>query len=310
MILNTFQLPKILADVVTTKRPKAFSQGEKRLKHYLVTMYKVSDLYDGMYTLDSEDANIYVHTAELSSSLSSYPIGFISNLVGVEPKLDNPKSMDNLNPSPIIRMASGDAKFDRLVIMGNSLLRAHFDLANLKTFDQIVETLDSGETGPVFDKSATVINVIRNLSTLYRDLLEETHEMGFLNTLSSRLFDPRPGLDLTTTPDYFYITNSTYVVDAMAVATMKLLYHNICGDAMEMSKLATSSMDTAINSLIALTVIDNSFEDVNSVRLMESKEIVSRIVDTLCSDGVGTKSYLNVVAEIACAIGSVERSIK
>lgn len=319
MIGNTFQLPKLIADSVTEKRPRAINQGDKKLKDYLLGMLTTSGFYDDKYTADKEVQNIYLNTTheDTISSTSTYTITAVSRLIGVEPNIHYLYEIAHLNPTPILTFSTGIGSRVRLVLMGNSFLRAHFSLGSLASYERIRELITSstGKSFPfdeIFGRDVlNIINITRNLSTLYRDLMVENHEDGFFSTLSEPLTVNRPGLDVTG--DWFYKNNMTYVVSAMAVATMVNIYNNICGPEEAMGHVEKTSMRNIIDSLVAVTLIDNTFKDRYSQDFIDEltgdHEVVKKLVEILTSADVASnrKDFLSIIADVAYCIASVER---
>jgi len=325
MIRNTFQLPKKIVDLATAKKPYSVGVNDRKLRAYLVDMFNPNykGLYGKNYIYMADLNDIYLNSIERAmTSTSTYSVSSISRLVGVEPNIDYSPSLVHLTASPIIRIPSGYSNGSRIVILANSLLRAHFSLNSLLSYDEIKELIENDiyrlecmdvATNEIFKDATGLINVTRNLSTLYRDLMVENHEDGLLDIHSTRLTENRPRLD--STGDWLYTANMTYIVTALAVATMRMLYSNIAGVEEDLGSIERSSMGIAMDSVTALTLIDNTFKDKTDKSFITDFQIdfviVKKLVDILVDPSVadGSKEYLSIMHDISYAIASVERSI-
>lgn len=323
MILNTFQLPKMIADLLTSKKPYSIGLGDRQLKDHLINIL-TSGLYndEDKYAIDKEPKNIYLHSIEESiNSTNKYSVSAISRFVGVEPNIHYPMDLIHLVPSPIIRIPCVNGTGSRVIFMANAFLRAHFSLDTLKSFDKIQELVTiagemSSDTDKVyyeeiFENAAPFLVVSRNLSTLYRDLMVENHEDGLFDIFSTEVTDHHPALEKTSV--WFYKANMTYVVTALAVSTMKILYNNIAGMDDDLRHVERVSMEVALDSMIALALIDNTFKCKTDrhfiIEFMEDHAVVKKLVEVLTDPTVTNKDYLTIMTDITRCIASVERSI-
>lgn len=333
MILHSFQLPAIITKAVTERKPISIGRGDRQFKDQIINMISMSGLYEDRYNVDKESANIYLNMVDedAMSSTNAYPVSSVARLVGIEPNIMYPYDMAHLNASPIIRINTGNGKRSTLIIMGNAFLRNNFSLNSIITIDRLTEIftnydLSSGfPYDSIFSNAGTFINISRNLSTLYRDLMVETSEDGFLDVLSTKLDDHRPALDKTG--NWFYMNNMTYVVTALTIATMRLIYNAVTVHSPTVQSPQFKRIRNGIvvneeksefdfDSAIALALIDNTFKSLNVGTffrdLKEDINVVKKLVDVLIDDNVtnGSKSFMTIATELTYGISSVERSIK
>lgn len=311
-ITNTFQLPKIIADMVTNKKPKVIPTSDSELKRKILNLYKISGFFknndgDDLYTFDI-DENIYVSTNENNTN---YPIRAISNIVGMEPNLDIESKYNKYNDdeyaSPILTVPYENGG-RRVIIMGNSFLRAHFDLALLPAKEQIVsdEVMNNEESLP--EKVYTVKNIATNLAFLYRNLMEESFCDRFASINIHYYRDKKDTASEDPFVDELYDEYMFYMVTGLVCATMDNIYENVCGLYSDLTKSQKIDKDIAMERLMCLSSILNdefSIEEFFDHIFPKLKNVVEFLSD---HKYISTLDSFGVVTDVVQIIANQERS--
>ena len=243
-INTTFEFPYVIGNMIVN-RNKVIS-NEQRLSRMDIINILNQPYYRKSYQLDHESTIVYYD----NYLNSHYPLHTIGNLIGVEPVPTPPNTKNDTSFYNVflILPAENDVSKDRLVVLGNSILRANIGLPSLsefaleKDYDEIIRQFQTNDH--------YVIRIVKSLASLYSQLFSKTNELKCISNMYSSFND-------TKCSNLFYLI--TY---AMAIATLDNTYRLMI-DEFDVS--AENSKNEAFEKLFRIVTLQAVAQSKNTI---------------------------------------------
>lgn len=241
---TTFEFPYIIGTMIVNKN-KVIS-NEQRLARMDIINVLNQAYYRKAYQLDHESSIVYYD----KYTNSNYPLYSIGNLIGVEPVPTPPNTKNDTSfyNAFLILPHENDVSKDRLIILGNAILRANIGLPNLSEF--ALENDYDTMIRQFQDNDHYIIRIVKSLASLYSQLFSKTNELQCVSNMYSPFNDSKCN-------NFLYIL--TY---AMAIATLENAY-KLMIDEFDVS--AENAKDAAFEKLFKIITAQAVYHSKNEI---------------------------------------------
>lgn len=254
-INTTFEFPYVIGTMIVNKN-KVISNEQRLLRMDIINILN-QPYYRKSYQLDHESTIVY-YDKYLNSH---YPLYTIGNLIGVEPIPTPPNTKNDTSFYNVffILPNESDVSKDRLIILGNAILRANIGLPNLsefaleKDYDEIIRQFQINDH--------YVIRIIKSLASLYSQLFSKTNELKCISNMYSSFND-------TKCSNLFYL-----ITHAMAIATLENAYKLMID---EFDVAAENDKDAAFAKLYKIITLQAVGQSKNEI-LKENNKVKGKL---------------------------------
>ena len=243
-INTTFEFPYVIGTMIVNKN-KVISNEQRLLRMDVINILN-QPYYRKSYQLDHESTIVY-YDQYLNSH---YPLYTIGNLIGIEPVSTPPTTKNDTSFYNVffILPNESDVSKDRLIVLGNAILRANIGLPSLsefaleKDYDEIIRQFQ--------DNDHYIIRIVKSLASLYSQLFSKTNELKCVSNMYSPFHDIK-------------CNNLLYLITyAMAIATLENAYRLMI-DEFDVS--AENAKDEAFEKLFKIITIQAVGQSKNEI---------------------------------------------